>query len=117
MTPTCEVYVDLAREPRIEGKLVTPVNCSYPGCTEDMLNGIIVAFMDRDGVHCRAFCSEMHATFVLAELAAHQVGCLGDGEGLVTDMVRRHLAGEVLHGSSEEEIDADVDRTLRRGRN
>ena len=50
MTPTCEVLVDLCREPRIEGNLVTPVNCSYPDCTEDMLFGIVVAFMDKGGV-------------------------------------------------------------------
>jgi hypothetical protein len=69
----------------------------------------------RDGVKCRAFCSELHGTFVLAELAARDLGCLGGGEDLVTDMVSRHLAGEVLDGSSQEEIDSDVDRTLGSG--
>ncbi len=115
MTPTCEVYVDLGREPHIEGKLVTSVSCSYPGCTEAVLNGIVVAFMDMGAVKCRAFCSELHALFILAELSARDLECLGDGEDLVTDMVRRHLAGEVLDGSSQEEIDSDVNRTLGGG--
>ena len=53
--------------------------------------------------------------FVLTELAARDLGCLGDGVAQVTDMVRRHLAGEVLDASSQEEIDSDVDRTLCSG--
>ena len=107
MTSTCEVQVSLAREPYIEGKLVTQVQCSYPGCTESMLGGIVVSFLDRDGVHCRGFCSELHAIFELAEIAARSVG-----SGEVVSLVRRHLAGEVLDGNAPEDIDSDVDRIL-----